>query len=402
MTALILDAGRSYKRITFELVPLAAGVKAIKGGLAMLITASTGTGYYAPADDARTGIVKGVFAETVDNTAGLIGALSANVEYGEELYVELMGNDTGSPVLATDRGKICYALDDATVTMAVGTCAAGIVHGLSDDGLVEVELLPTSQEGEAPGISAVAPVDPSSSAAAVGVAALASPQDHKHHIPVAIPAAEGLMSGAQAGTFHAPVADLTALKAIAAADRAAGMLCLVLADVASEVSLWRFHATSTAADTSENLVAAPVAGAGRWLRADKIVNLCLAVDYTKADNATIFTVPVGARLRPITSYWDITTTFAGGTNSAIGVHASPTGFTTKGDILGGATGDLTATLVSTNTRKVGTAGAKQGSADFGLILLAADTVKFDRIASVYTSGAGNVRVPCELIANPGA
>jgi hypothetical protein len=146
MTALLKDTGRSYKRITFELVPLAAGVKAIKGGLAMLISAGTGAGYYAPADTGKTGVVKGIFAETVDNTAGLIGAASANIEYGEEVYCELMANDAGSPVLVTDRGKVCYALDDQTVTMAPGGCAAGVVHGISDDLLVEVELLPTESD----------------------------------------------------------------------------------------------------------------------------------------------------------------------------------------------------------------------------------------------------------------
>ena len=143
MTALVQDQGRSFKRITFEQVPLAAGVKAIKGGLAMLITSGLGAGYYAPAATAKTGIVKGVFVETVDNTAGSIGAASANVEYGEALYVELVANDAGgTPVLVTDRGKVCNALDDATVTMAAGTCVAGIVHGISDDGLVEVEVRP--------------------------------------------------------------------------------------------------------------------------------------------------------------------------------------------------------------------------------------------------------------------
>ncbi len=403
MGALTSDNGRSYKRITFELVPLAASVKAIKGGLAMLITASTGTGYYAPADDAKTGVVKGVFAETVDNTSGAIGALSANIEYGEEIYVELVANDVGNPVLVTDRGKLCYALDDATVTMTVGSCSLGIVHGLTEDGLVEVEILPTDESiGTTAGISAVAPVDPTSAAAAVGVATLASPQDHKHHIPVAVPAAEGLMSGAQAGTIHAPVATMAALTAIAAADRAAGMLCGVLSDTAGEFSLWKFHATSTAADTSVNLVAAPDVGTGRWLRADKFVNLFLAATFATADNATLFTVPVGARLRPLDAYWDIGTSWAGGSSSAIGVHASPTGWTTKGDILGGATGDVEATLVSTNARKVGTKGAKQADGDFGLILVAADTLKFDRVTSIFTSGVGKVRVPCELIVNPGA
>lgn len=401
MGALTKARPASVRTVTRDLRPLAADAVVYKGGLAIAVISSTGKGYYKQGDATSIGVAVGRFYADADNDGGADGDVSVEIHFFRERSLFLLNNDTVSACAVTDRESVCYVKDDQTVTAAVNNVEAGLVYDVTTEG-VWVEVDGAGLPGVDGTVSHAAPTDPSSSAASGGVSASASALDHKHHIPVAIPAAEGLMSGAQAGTIHAPVADLTALKAIAAADRAAGMLCMVLSDTAGEISLWRFHASSTAADTSENLVAAPAAGSGRWLRADKFVNLCLAADYTKADNATLFTVPVGARLRPLDAYWDITTTFAGGSSSAIGVHASPTGWATKGDILGGASGDLTATLVSTNTRKVGTKGAKQADGDFGLILVAADTLKFDRITSVYTSGAGNVRVPCELIVNPGA
>jgi hypothetical protein len=400
MGALTQDGSRSYRRIDFQLVPLAAGVKAIKGGLAMLITASTSASYFAPASSGKTGVVRGTFAETVDNTAGADGALSANLEYGDEVFCELVANDVGgTPVAVTDRGKICYALDDQTVTMVVGTCALGVVHGIEDDGLVAVEIAAfTEGEGAATGISAVAPVDPSSSAAAVGVATLASPQDHKHHIALAIPAAEGLMSGAYAGAYSPPAASTTAIKAIAAAARADGM---VVMDQSTGL-LWRFVAASTAADTSGNLVLVPGAGAGRWLlKEGQCPALTLPFTFATADGAVLFTVPVGARLIPRASWFDVAVTLAGGSASAIGASTSVASFNTSGDLLGGATGDVAATLVSTNTRMVGTVGARV-SPTTRLLMIAADTIKFNAITSAFTSGSGNIRVLCDLLANPGA
>lgn len=205
----------------------------------------------------------------------------------------------------------------------------------------------------------------------------------------------------EGGSISTTAADLTALKAIAAASRTNGMLVMLRSDG----STWRFHSTSTAADTSENLVAVPGAGSGRWLRNDKVVSLALACVFGTADNATLFTVPVGARLRPIAAWWEVSVSWTGGTNSAIGVHASPTGWATKGDILGGAGGDVLATLVSTDSHMTGTVGTTLNGGSSGtsrLILIAADTLKFDRVTSAFTAGAADVRVLCNVLANPGA
>lgn len=197
------------------------------------------------------------------------------------------------------------------------------------------------------------------------------------------------------------VADLPALKAVTLGQRTDGLICTVFSDTAGEVSRWRYSSASTAADTSENLVVTPTDTVGRWLRADRLVSLSLAVTKDTADNAVIFTVPVGAKLRAITAWWDVDTSWSGGAASAIGVHASATGFTTPGDILGGAAGDVAATLVSTNTRMVGTVGTKLTPTD-RLILIAADTLRFDRIVDAFTAGVGKVRVTCEVLKNPGA
>jgi len=37
-----------------------------------------------------------------------------------------------------------------------------------------------------------------------------------------------------------------------------------------------------------------------------------------------------------------------------------------------------------------------------LLMIAADTIRFDQITSTYTSGAANARVLCTVVANAGA
>ena len=112
---------------------------------------------------------------------------------------------------------------------------------------------------------------------------------------------------------------------------------------------------------------------------------------------------MGARLHPREAWWEVSTNWTGGSSSAIGVASSVTGWDTAGDILGGATGDVQATLVTTNTRMTGTIGAALDTRDNGrLIMVAADTFTFERITSAFTAGAANVRVLCDVLANLGA
>jgi hypothetical protein len=134
MTAAAADKPRKTRKISHDLRPLAASVKAYKGAKCMIITSGTGKGYYAPADSAKIGYVVGYFDETVDNSAGAIGALSVNVEFTNELTLEQYVNDTGTAIDATNRGGLAYALDDLTATGAVGSVPAGLVYDVTADG----------------------------------------------------------------------------------------------------------------------------------------------------------------------------------------------------------------------------------------------------------------------------
>lgn len=189
------------------------------------------------------------------------------------------------------------------------------------------------------------------------------------------------------------VASRTALKAVAAASRFDGQLVMVRSDG----SLWRFVAASTqAADGSNELVLVPDAGTGRWVRADKSAILKLPIGFGTADGADLILVPAGMTLR-ITGFpfWEVTTAFAGGAASAIGLSTTVTGYDTKGDVLGGATGDVEAGL--TAGIRPGTVGAEMDLTGFHEILLVAGAaIEFDRITSVFTSGAGFACVPVSI------
>ncbi len=196
---------------------------------------------------------------------------------------------------------------------------------------------------------------------------------------------------------HAPVATRAALDLIGATsttslDRVDGMACLVRADN----STWVFDAANTTAGTADvtgDLLRVPfdAPAAGRWLRLDEVVELKLPVGFGTADAAILWTVPAGFRVSVApSSFWEVTTTFAGGSSSAIGLSSSNAGASTKGDLLGGAGGDVAATLVSTGAFAKGTVGAKTGKP--AATLVAGDTIRFDRIASIFTSGTGFAHV----------
>ena len=119
------------------------------------------------------------------------------------------------------------------------------------------------------------------------------------------------------------------------------------------------------------------------------VHLKLPIGFATADAAVLFKTPADVRLYIERLFWEVTTAFTGGTSAAIGVSSSATGFTTKGDLLGGTGGDVLATL---------TAGVKGGTigADFGsngiVVLPGGSTVRFDRVTDAFTAGAGFVHV----------
>jgi len=123
--------------------------------------------------------------------------------------------------------------------------------------------------------------------------------------------------------------------------------------------------------------------------------LQLALTFATADAAILYTVPTGIRLCVGRAFWEVTTTFAGGTSSAIGLSSSNTNYTTKGDLLGGASGDVAAGLGST-VKFQGTIGAKAASQGV-IVLVAGDTIRFDRITSAFTSGVAIAHVPVRLL-----
>lgn len=129
-------------------------------------------------------------------------------------------------------------------------------------------------------------------------------------------------------------------------------------------------------------------------------HLKLPVGFALADAAVLFTVPTGKTISIVRCYWEVTTSFAGGTSSAIGVSSANAAYSTKGDILGGAAGDVAAMLVSTGSPYKGTLGPKMlmsAGTTSCVVLVAADVLRYDKVTSAFTSGAGFVHVDGFLV-----
>jgi len=124
--------------------------------------------------------------------------------------------------------------------------------------------------------------------------------------------------------------------------------------------------------------------------------LALPVDFTKADAAVLYTVPTGIRLQLGRAFWEITASWTGGASSAIGLSSSNASYSTKGDLLGGASGDVAAGLTFVAPLFKGTIGAKAASQGV-IVLVAGDTIRFDRITSAFTAGTGLAHVPVQLL-----
>lgn len=194
--------------------------------------------------------------------------------------------------------------------------------------------------------------------------------------------------------MRADVATVAALKALPATHPAhvGGNVVTVLADG----SEWVYHPTSSL--TGDDLfVVTPTNAAGRWLRKVGTVDLKMAIAFGTSDAAVLATLPAGSRFLLRRGYWEITADFTGGSSSAIGASSSGTGYTTKGDLHGGSLGDVAASL--TAGVRAGTIGADVAA---GVLLVAGDTVRFDRITSAFTAGSGFLHLVGELVANAGA
>ncbi len=218
-------------------------------------------------------------------------------------------------------------------------------------------------------------------------------------LTIAAAAKADIDSSAVSGAMRAPVANVAALTALVVTAITTGTLCLVESDNTGRPSIWMYSSTSTATDATKQLVAAPDAGAGAWLLQSASVVLKLAVGFATADAAAIFTLPAGSRLFVRRAYWEVVTGFTGGAASAIGISSDNTAYSTKGDVLGGAAGDVAATLISTTPGPfVGTAGAKSA---LPIVLSPTNIVRFDRITSAFTAGAGYVHVVADVLTNAG-
>lgn len=198
--------------------------------------------------------------------------------------------------------------------------------------------------------------------------------------------------------FGGVFATRTALKAVPAGKRVTGMICVV----ATDNSRWIYSLTAAqTTDTAEEFLLIPAAGDGRWLRFDKTFVANLEFTFATADAAVLLTMPEGYSAKLVAlPWWEVDTAFTGGSSSAIGISSAKTGYSTKGDFLGGASGNVLADL--TAGVKPGTIGPKLDTfaEHQALVLVEADTIRFDRITSVFTAGAGRVKLPLIITSAP--
>lgn len=162
--------------------------------------------------------------------------------------------------------------------------------------------------------------------------------------------------------------------------------------------VYYYHPTSVLT-ADDMFVVAPTTGAGRYLLAPGYEqDIAIAIAFGTADAAVLVTLPTNSVVRVPRPYWEVTADFTGGSSSAIGLSSSNAGFNTKGDLLGGASGDVAATLVAASGKLMGTIGAKIAA---GVLLKGGNTVRFDRVTSAFTAGTGFAHLLCEVLANPG-
>jgi len=130
MTALTQHRNTPQRAGDVLAFPVKAGAKCFQGGLAVLAAGLAAAGSVA------TGLVAiGRFEETVDNTAGLDGALVAPVRAG---IFKFANSAAGDLIAQADVGADCYIVDDQTVakTHAVNTRSrAGKVVAVEADGV---------------------------------------------------------------------------------------------------------------------------------------------------------------------------------------------------------------------------------------------------------------------------
>lgn len=131
------------------------------------------------------------------------------------------------------------------------------------------------------------------------------------------------------------------------------------------------------------------------LDAQSGLELKLPVSFNTLDASALYTVPAGLKFRVARLFWENTIAWTGGASSAIGASSSNAAYNTRGDLQGGAGGDLTAAMGV--GYKGGSAVGAKLVAPGVVVLVAGDTIRFDRITSVYTAGAGFLHVKLEPV-----
>lgn len=137
MTARSKDTGRSFRPFRFIDLTLASGTIAYKDARAVL----NGAGKVIPATSSPLQQAIGLFVRKVDASAA---DKTVSVDLGREVLGHWYANHTGGDaVLSTDVGRLCYHLDDDTVTITpTNRSVAGRVWAVSSTKGVLVETLP--------------------------------------------------------------------------------------------------------------------------------------------------------------------------------------------------------------------------------------------------------------------
>lgn len=132
MTALQKERFTKFRKAGGIDLPVAASVKIYKGAWCVLEG-----GYLRPAHASATGTNAGRASDTVDNTNGSAGAVSAHVKFlKEKTFMAMIGN-SGEFVQA-DIGNTAYLLDDQTVThTSAGHVAMGTAWWLETNNGVQ-------------------------------------------------------------------------------------------------------------------------------------------------------------------------------------------------------------------------------------------------------------------------
>jgi hypothetical protein len=172
---------------------------------------------------------------------------------------------------------------------------------------------------------------------------------------------------------------------------------LILNNGAGGQGRYIFLPTSASPDNNAGqLVIVPTAGTGRWIRRDPIIDLVLPVTSATADAAQLCLVPAELTLAPAYAaiMLEVTTVWAGGTAAALGLSmVTPSIARNKGALAGAAAGTAGFTSVCFFQLTLGSQfapGIQQAP-----ILCPASQIQFDRFGAVFfTSGAGNLHVPC--------